>query len=161
MSAGANPTILGPIWSPCMHKCILLLPLRFLCSGLSPSLLLPDAIKCPRRRMWLLHKIFIHLSAFLPTCLPNCSVRQSWGCLIRSSWKVGPLRAADSGSYPLCAGSGSYPRCAASGSGSTLCRLRKLGWTHFWVSKEAGFSQTISGYAHSFFTQVRNVLPRY
>jgi hypothetical protein len=30
MSAGANPTIFGPIWSSCMHKCILLLVLRFL-----------------------------------------------------------------------------------------------------------------------------------
>jgi hypothetical protein len=29
VSAGANPMIFGPIWSSCMHKCILLLVLRF------------------------------------------------------------------------------------------------------------------------------------
>jgi hypothetical protein len=30
MSAGANPMIFRPIWLSCMHKCILLLVLRFL-----------------------------------------------------------------------------------------------------------------------------------
>jgi hypothetical protein len=31
MSAGATPTVIGPIWSSCMYTCILLPVLRFLC----------------------------------------------------------------------------------------------------------------------------------
>jgi hypothetical protein len=71
MSAGANPVIFGPISPSCMHKCILLLVLRFLC------FLFMRKLKGHFNRSIKTLSVFISL-CFISTCKEPVFVLMGW-----------------------------------------------------------------------------------